>query len=223
MLKPVPKILTFAVLSTVFIGCWPHLGTTTPQQQAISEPEPSPATAPITDAEPEKAKQTKSEISPDKVPTESEQTTNNTPTEKPAPDQQIMPEPQAEPENKSKKQETKDITFAPKLTKEDGRIDWNESASRIENKVRGMKPWPGTYTFFDNRMLKIIEAEATSEEGLPPSSAGEVISADEKAGLVVKTGRGALSISVLQLEGKRAMPAELFLRGHRITTGEILI
>lgn len=133
MLKPVPKILTFAVLSTVFIGCWPHLGTTTPQQQAISEPEPSPATAPITDAEPEKAKQTKSEISPDKVPTESEQTTNDTPTEKPAPDQQIIPEPQAEPENKSKKQETKELPGRDKTKeKQDATKDSEEEPDLIK-------------------------------------------------------------------------------------------
>lgn len=118
-----------------------------------------------------------------------------------------------------RKQNEKEVTFAPKLTKKDGKIDWNLNTSEILNKIRGLKGWPGTYTSFEGRALKIISAEAKSEKDFSRFSPGEVVVAGEKAGLIVKTGDGVLSISELQLEGKRQMSAELFLRGHKIGVG----
>ena len=118
-----------------------------------------------------------------------------------------------------RKQNEKDVTFAPKLTKKDGEIDWNLDTVAVLNRIRGLKPWPGTYSLLDDRALKIISAEAKSDADSSSFSPGEVMSADEKAGLVVKTGDGALSIKELQLEGKKKMSAELFLRGHKIDVG----
>jgi methionyl-tRNA formyltransferase len=116
-------------------------------------------------------------------------------------------------------QNEREATFAPKLTKEDGRIDWNLDGASILNRIKGLKPWPGTYSFLDGRALKIISAEAKCDKGFSRFSPGEVIAADEEAGLVVRTGDGAISILELQLEGKKSMRAELFLRGYKIKPG----
>jgi len=116
-------------------------------------------------------------------------------------------------------QDEKEVIFAPKLTKEDGKIDWNQSSISILNRIRALKPWPGTYSFFGTRMLKIIRAEAKRDMNFKNFTPGEIIVTDGKTGLIVKTGDGALSILELQLEGKKAMSVELFLRGHKIDVG----
>ena len=116
-------------------------------------------------------------------------------------------------------QKEEDATFAPKLTKEDGKIDWNLSTKAIINRIRGLKPWPGTYSFLQGRMLKIISAEAERDMDFSQFSPGEVVAADEKKGLVIKTGDSAISICELQFEGKKRMRAELFLRGYKIEIG----
>jgi len=115
-----------------------------------------------------------------------------------------------------KKQNEEDATFAPKLTKKDGEVDWKLDTVSILNKIRGLKPWPGTYSFLKGRMLKIISAEAKSDKDLLRFLPGEVVTANENTGFIVKTGDGALSVLELQLEGKKEMSVELFLRGHKV-------
>ena len=117
------------------------------------------------------------------------------------------------------KQNEKDVIFAPKLTKKDGKINWNLETAAILNRIRGLKPWPGTYSFLEDRVLKIISAEAKSGKGLSRFLPGQIVTASEDSGLVVKTGDGALSILELQLEGKKPMPAKVFLRGYKIAEG----
>ena len=116
-------------------------------------------------------------------------------------------------------QEEKAATFAPKLTKQDGKIDWSLDAEAIINRIRGLKPWPGAYTVFEGHALKIIAAEQIDSEDFSCFSPGEAIPADEKTGLIIATGNGAILVLQLQLEGKKAMSAELFLRGHKIKAG----
>ncbi len=120
-------------------------------------------------------------------------------------------------------QKEEDATFAPKLAKEDGKIDWNLDTRAILNRIRGLTPWPGTYSDLEGHTLKIISAEAISDKAFSRFSPGEVVVADEKKGLVIKTGNGAISISELQLEGKKRMRAELFLRGYKIDVGTKLV
>lgn len=117
------------------------------------------------------------------------------------------------------KQNEKDATFAPKLTKEDGRIDWNSNTLDILNKIRGLKGWPGTYTHLDGRVLKIISAGEKAGMDFSRFKPGEVVAADEGSSLVIKTKDGVLSVSELQFEGGRRMPSKDFLRGHRIKIG----
>jgi methionyl-tRNA formyltransferase len=98
-------------------------------------------------------------------------------------------------------------TYAPKLNREAGRINWNESAEAIERKIRAYDPWPGAFTEFNGRNLKIFSAAIVDLRG----KAGEILRKDQE--LVVATSDRALSLTEVQLEGKRRMSAAEFLRG----------
>src|SRR5918996_2095497 len=99
-------------------------------------------------------------------------------------------------------------TYAPKLKREHGLIDWSESAEAIERKIRAYNPWPGAFMKVDSQNLKIFSASVTDLNGQP----GEILRSDKE--LIVATGKGALSLAEVQLEGKRRMTAAEFLRGH---------
>ena len=102
-------------------------------------------------------------------------------------------------------------TYAPKLKREDGKIDWSDPADAIERKIRAFDPWPGAFmTVSTNgtRNLKIFSATVIDLRGKP----GEILRSE--AELVVAAGEGALSLGEVQLEGKRRMSAMEFLRGH---------
>ena len=107
-------------------------------------------------------------------------------------------------------------TYAPMLKKEDGLIDWHSDALSIERKIRGMKPWPGTYTFYEGMHIKIHHAETCSYEARV--APGTILTVSPE-GILTATGRGALLITEVQIEGKRRMSAEEFLRGHVVREG----
>jgi methionyl-tRNA formyltransferase len=119
-------------------------------------------------------------------------------------------------------QDESKVTLAPRLSKEEGRINWQMSATDINNRIRGFYPWPGAFTTLSTpkgaRSLKIIQARVFPGGGGRP---GEVLEADGDV-LIVSTGDGTLRLLEVQLEGKRPLAAEDFLRGHRIASGEIL-
>ncbi|HEX4638963.1 MAG TPA: methionyl-tRNA formyltransferase [Chthoniobacterales bacterium] len=98
-------------------------------------------------------------------------------------------------------------TYASKLNRESGRIDWNEPAQVIERKIRAYNPWPGAFTEFNNRKLKVFAASIVDLRGKP----GEILRKEKE--LVFGTGDRALSLTEIQLEGKRRMSAPDFLRG----------
>src|SRR6266511_2335187 len=100
-------------------------------------------------------------------------------------------------------------TYAPKLKREDGRIDWSDPAEAIERKIRAFDPWPCAFMEFDGRNLKVFSAVIVDLRGTP----GEILRSEKE--LVVAAGEGALSLGEVQLEGKRRMSAAEFLRGHR--------
>ncbi len=105
-------------------------------------------------------------------------------------------------------------TYAPKLTREDGRIDWSRDAAAVERQVRAFDPWPGTFTSVQGTLLKVLAAEPAEGGGVP----GTVL--DER--LTVACGEGALRLTRVQLGGRAAMPAEAFLRGHRLAAGTLM-
>jgi methionyl-tRNA formyltransferase len=104
--------------------------------------------------------------------------------------------------------------YAPMLKKNDGCIDWQRSARDIHNQVRGLDPWPGAYTTLQGEVLKISETAPEKGSGTP----GSVISADGQ-GVRVACGDGVLRIEVLQLPGKKRLPAADFLRGCPLPPG----
>jgi methionyl-tRNA formyltransferase len=109
-------------------------------------------------------------------------------------------------------------TYAAKIKKEDGRIDWHLTAEKIWNRLRAFTPWPGAYTFLQAepkpQLLKIWRAEVVGKSG----QAGEILSAD-KTGIVVGCGQGALRILELQREGGKRLAAEAFLAGFPFAPG----
>jgi methionyl-tRNA formyltransferase len=113
-------------------------------------------------------------------------------------------------------------TYARKITREDGRLDWNQPARALWNRVRAFVPWPGTYTFLPAApkplLLKIWQAEPIEA---PVARPGEVLDAGRE-GIVIGCGLGALRILSLQREGGRRLTAAEFLAGHVLKAGNKL-
>ena len=108
------------------------------------------------------------------------------------------------------------VSRAPKLEKEDGEIDWSKGAGDIRNLIRGTNPFPGAFTLWRNKLLKVHRATVDTEQG----EAGNVIGADGKRGLIVGTGEGVLALDEVQPAGKKRMSGADFVRGYRIEVGE---
>jgi len=113
------------------------------------------------------------------------------------------------------------VSYAPKIQKDDGRIDWQLPARLIANRLRAFTPWPGAFTPLparpQPRRLLLWQAQVVPQCGPP----GAILQAD-KAGLVVACGQDALRIVTLQLEGGRRMTAQEFLAGHTLRPGDKL-
>ncbi|MDD5173710.1 MAG: methionyl-tRNA formyltransferase [Candidatus Omnitrophica bacterium] len=109
-------------------------------------------------------------------------------------------------------------TVAPKLKKEDGLIDWNESAVKIRNKVRALIPWPGAYTHFNGKTLKILKAEVLGS-GDGKGACGEVVDIIRHKGIVIRTGKGNLLVQYIQIEAKKPFDTDAFLCGHKVPIG----
>lgn len=118
-------------------------------------------------------------------------------------------------------QDEESSVLAPKLTKQDGLIDWNNPAAAIHNQIRGVLPWPSAFTSYRRKLLKVFQANPLPVFPAHKPVPGEVVRAD-KHGIVVACGRGFLEIKELQLEAGRRMPAESFVIGHKLAAGEIL-
>lgn len=116
-------------------------------------------------------------------------------------------------------QDSKKAIYAPKLEKSDGLIIWNSPAEKIYNKIRGLIPWPGSFTYFNGRLLKIygaIVVPSTSIERAKPATIVKVTG----EGILVATGKNNLLIKELQMEGKRRMSAGEFIVGHQLKAGQ---
>ena len=112
-----------------------------------------------------------------------------------------------------------EATLAPILKKEDGLIDFHRTAIEIHNRLRGFQPWPGAYTQFRGKNLKIIAAQPAQED--LPIAAGELRVRHDR--LIVGCGAGTvLELLQVQLEGKKAFSAREFINGYRIAEGEPL-
>ena len=109
------------------------------------------------------------------------------------------------------KQDDSKSTYAKKMTKDLGHIDFTKDAVSIERLIRGLNPWPSAFTYLDGKVMKIWDADVVEETGEP----GTVINED-KDSFVIATGDKALKVNELQLEGKKRMKASDFLNGRSI-------
>lgn len=106
------------------------------------------------------------------------------------------------------------VTYAPKLERAHGRLDWTQDAAMLDRRVRAFDPWPGTFTTLDGVVLKVLATALTPASGLP----GTVL--DDA--LTVACGHGALRLTRVQAPGRAAMDAAAFLRGKPVPAGTVL-
>ena len=118
---------------------------------------------------------------------------------------------------KSVKQPEEGVTYAQKLSKEEARIDWNESAAVIERKIRAFNPVPAAWVEYQGKPMKIWRAEVVVQQG----RAGEVLSCSSD-GLIVACGANALKITQLQPSGSKRMDIAAFAAGHTVEAGTVL-
>ena len=118
---------------------------------------------------------------------------------------------------KSVKQPEEGVTYAQKLSKEEARIDWNESAAVIERKIRAFNPVPAAWVEYQGKPMKIWRAEVVAQQG----RAGEVLSCSSD-GLIIACGANALKITQLQPSGSKRMDIAAFAAGHTVEAGTVL-
>jgi methionyl-tRNA formyltransferase len=112
------------------------------------------------------------------------------------------------------------VTYSKLITKEDGKIDWHLSAVEIWQRIRAFNPWPGCYTGWEGKRLKIHRATPLGD--VAKGELGKVIALRKPAPVGIVTGEGILGLCQVQLEGKREMPVAEFVRGQRDFIGSIL-
>ncbi len=117
------------------------------------------------------------------------------------------------------KQDDAQSSYASRLSKDMGRIDWKQDAAALERLVRGLNSWPSAYTAFHGKTLKIWEADVAEGEAKEMPGTVEHV---EKNYIDIACGKGILRITSLQLEGKRRMPVKDFLPGYEIKPGMVL-
>ena len=127
----------------------------------------------------------------------------------------------AEGEERARPQDESQATFTRHLSREDGEIDWGRDAERTARQVRAYTPWPGSFTRWEGRLLKIIAASASPPEAGTPSPPGVVVSLPD-TGIGVATGDGVLRIERIQLAGKRATSAREFGLGYPGFVGSVV-
>jgi methionyl-tRNA formyltransferase len=110
------------------------------------------------------------------------------------------------------------VSYAPRISKQDGRIDWTQDGTHILNRMRGLTPWPGTFTYLPAEPKPVLLRIWRAQFEEAPHSPGQVAEAGKK-GIVVGCGRGSLRVIELQREGGRRLRAADFLAGHPLNPG----
>ena len=117
---------------------------------------------------------------------------------------------------REKQPEESPTPYAAMITKQMGLMDFNKSAEVLERLVRGMNPWPSAYTFINGKTLKVWKCRVSDEK---TDAAPGTIFLTDKEGIHTACGTGTLVLTEVQLEGKKRMEAEAFLRGYHIENG----
>ena len=110
------------------------------------------------------------------------------------------------------------VTYAPRLSKDDGRVRWSEPAVVIERKVRAFTPWPSAFASLAGRTVKILSARAHPDTPSPDAAPGTIVGAADT--IRVATGAGMLELLAVQAEGKRPLEARAFVAGARLAPGD---
>lgn len=121
------------------------------------------------------------------------------------------------------KQDDSKSNYVGMLNKSHGKMDFTKSAIELERLVRGLNPWPSAYTTLNGKMFKIWEAKAIEDNSQYEGIKEGTIVKINKYSLVVKTGEGLLELFQVQLEGKKRMIVEDFLRGYNVEEGTVLV
>jgi methionyl-tRNA formyltransferase len=121
------------------------------------------------------------------------------------------------------KQDDEQASFAPLLKKEDGLVDWSQSAEMISCLMRGLDPWPTTYTTLSGRRLRLFSPEVLDKHPCQNNFPGPgIVCRADRQGLLVTTGHGCLLIKEIQPEGSRRMGVHAFISGRPIEPGTML-
>jgi methionyl-tRNA formyltransferase len=115
-----------------------------------------------------------------------------------------------------KRQDDTQATLAPLLKKEDGLINWTMSAESLANRVRGLSPWPGAYTFFGEERWNVWRVVPGKSAGT--DKPGTIVAVDKQS-ILVATGEGLLDLQEIQTANSKRMPVSQFLTGHKVTAG----
>ncbi len=114
------------------------------------------------------------------------------------------------------------VSYAPALTREDGRIDWSRPAREIHDLIRGCNPWPGAFSTLQGKRLNVWRSEVTHDFVGGGGEPGQIVEADPRRGLLVATGAGVLRLTRVQGEGRRSMTGQEFCCGARQVLGQRL-
>ena len=120
---------------------------------------------------------------------------------------------------KPEKQDDALASYAPMISKKDGKLDFSEDPEVIERKIRAMSPWPGAFADLDGKQIKIWDAEALPEENSYP---GGTVTGVSDEGLRIAAGGKTLLAKVIQIPGKKRMAVADYLRGHNVEEGAVL-
>lgn len=116
-------------------------------------------------------------------------------------------------------QDDANSTYAPMIAKKDGEIDFSQSPQRIERLIRAFDPWPGAYTSYQGKLLKIWQADVTDAKCQEPP--GTIVGVSEK-GIEISAGGGTLLAEVIQFPGKKRVAVKDYLKGNSIEKGSVL-
>ena len=117
------------------------------------------------------------------------------------------------------KQDDALATYAPMISKKDGLVDFNRSPEQIERQMRAFDPWPGTYTYWGDKMMKLWQGQALGQE--TDAEPGTVLAAGPE-GIDIAAGGRILRLTQLQMPGKKRTPAGEYLKGNSIEIGTVL-
>jgi methionyl-tRNA formyltransferase len=120
-------------------------------------------------------------------------------------------------------QDEKQVSFAPRLTKEHGKIDWSLPGEMIHHRVRAFFPWPGTYTTLGDQVIKILQTRKSAFRLPGPTTPGSILLMSDEGDWVVAAGEGTtVTVCSIQLSNGKIMTPQAFARGHSLKPGQIL-